>query len=555
MRKIFDSLRDWHIVFTITLLIVLVFGRSLTYEFTGADDTQLLVVNQEFLGNLANIPRLFSTDVFISMPNSYVFYRPLFNLLFMIELQFEKDGTWLFHLTNILLHLGCSVILYFLLRELKIPRLTAGMAACIFCVHPINTSAVVWIPGRNDTLLALFILSSFLFFLRWMETKKMWQFLCHWVLFLFALLTKESAVFFPLLCLSYGFYVRRDNPGRGKIILLIITYAIATAVWIALRSLVHQAYEIHYAGVQLISEWLKNLPALALYFGKVFLPFNLSIYPNFENHSLMLGGISIVMFIGLVLVGQPHRRAICWGFAWFLLFLVPTLMGGTIFYEHRAYCAAVGVIFALTQLQPIQAHDFSKMPYVAGFGILILLLSIFTILHAAHFQNRLAFATSAYRMDPSIDDAYLLFAGTFIDGGDVDGAVKILQTGISRNQNMMMAHRMLGDIYANRGNYSQAAQEYKTSLRIEPLHLYTYINYGKLCLQTGNYDQAVQLWKTSVAINPEFILGYYYLTNFYVHTKTDPDSAMIYAREIQRHGAVVMPELLESIEAVKNGGK
>jgi uncharacterized membrane protein YecN with MAPEG domain len=305
MLKI-DSLHDWHVVLAITILIVLVFGRSLTYEFTYADDTQLLVVNQEFLGNLANIPRLFSTDVFISMSNSNVFYRPLFNLLFMIELQFEKNGTWLFHLTNILLHLGCSLALYFLFKELRIPRLTAGMAACIFCVSPISTSAVVWIPGRNDTLLTLFILSSFLFFLRWMETKKTWQFICHWFLFLLALLTKESAVFFPLLCLSYGFYVRRENPGRGKIILIIVTYAIAAAVWIALRSLVHQTHEIHYEGVQLISGWLKNLPALALYFGKILFPFNLSVYPNFEDHSLILGGISIVLIIVLMLVKQTH---------------------------------------------------------------------------------------------------------------------------------------------------------------------------------------------------------------------------------------------------------
>ena len=118
-----------------------------------------------------------------------------------------------------------------------------------------------------------------------------------------------------------------------------------------------------------------------------------------------------------------------------------------------------------------------------------------------------------------------------------------------------MVHRQLADIYAQRGEYFQAKEEYEKSLKIEPLHLYTYINYGKLCLQTGAYDQAAQLWKTSVAINPEFILGYYYLANYYTHTKIDPDSAMIFVREIQNHGSVVMPELLEAIDALKTGRK
>jgi tetratricopeptide (TPR) repeat protein len=256
-----------------------------------------------------------------------------------------------------------------------------------------------------------------------------------------------------------------------------------------------------------------------------------------------------------MLVKQTHRRAIIWGFTWFFLFLVPTFISGTIFYEHRAYCALVGVFYALAQLRPIQDLDFSKMPCLAGFSVIILLFSVLAILHATHFQNRFTFSTSAYRLDPSIDESYSSLAGTCIDAGNDDAALKILHEGISRKQNMRMVHRMLADILVRRGEYAEAQKEYEVSLKIEPLHLYTYINYGRMCLQVGNIDDAAQLWKKAVYINPDFLLGYYYLANFYVRTKTDPDSAMIYVREIQRHGAIVMPELLESIEAAKNGRK
>jgi len=70
------------------------------------------------------------------------------------------------------------------------------------------------------------------------------------------------------------------------------------------------------------------------------------------------------VIIALVLVKQPHRRLFFWGFTWFLLFL-SHLNSGSIFLEHRAYCALIGVFFALTQLRPIQDLDLSKMPYVA----------------------------------------------------------------------------------------------------------------------------------------------------------------------------------------------
>jgi predicted Zn-dependent protease len=113
---------------------------------------------------------------------------------------------------------------------------------------------------------------------------------------------------------------------------------------------------------------------------------------------------------------------------------------------------------------------------------------------------------------------------------------------------MKTAHRMLGDILAHRNEYELAAQEYETYLRLDPLQLYTYIVYGKMCIDAGRIDDASRLWKTSVKINPNFILGYYYLANFYLRVKNDPDSAMTYAGQIQQRGVSVMPELLRAIQ-------
>jgi tetratricopeptide (TPR) repeat protein len=263
-----------------------------------------------------------------------------------------------------------------------------------------------------------------------------------------------------------------------------------------------------------------------------------------------------ILAIVLIVVFRKKKQYIdfLFGALWFVLFLIPALFVSKTLFEFRAYCSVIGIAVFIGRAVSSDRESCRNTHYI-GPGVIILLFSIVTWNAEDHYRDRMAYANDAFLNAPSADNSYSILGGAYIDQGKDAAAEKVLITGVQRNPSMTIVHRMLGDIYANRGNYSQAAQEYKTSLRIEPLHLYTYINYGKLCLQTGNYDQAVQLWKTSVAINPEFILGYYYLTNFYVHTRTDPDSAMIYAREIQRHGAVVMPELLESIEAIKKGGK
>ena len=86
------------------------------------------------------------------------------------------------------------------------------MFALIFAVHPALNQAVAWIPGRNDSLLALFVLASALAFVRYVENRN-WQWLgAYLALSLAALLTKESAVLLPLIFIPvYGFVLKRKR--------------------------------------------------------------------------------------------------------------------------------------------------------------------------------------------------------------------------------------------------------------------------------------------------------------------------------------------------------
>lgn len=542
-------IRDWHVCCIIVLAGIFVYGKSIAYDYTFSDDTQLLVVNQEFLSNLANLPKLFTTEVFISMANPNVFYRPLLNLLFMLEMQISKETPLLFHITNILLHLGCSILVYVLFKKLNPSKLLAGMASLIFCVHPLLSSAVVWIPGRNDTLLTMLVLGSFLFFLRALETKRAAPFIGHILLLLLALLVKETAIAAPLLFISYAYFIKRKRFGKKQTISALFLYAFVIAIWFFMRSLVTQPFEIRQTlGSQILS-WLSNTPAFILYIGKVFLPFNLSIFPNLADHSLLLGWISVMIIVGLLIIRKPKSYAyILWGFAWFLLFLAPTMVIGPIFHEHRAYCSLIGVLLAIAHLPLLQSIDFSQKIPAFGFAAVAVLFAALTMAHEEQYRDRAAYVTSAFASAPGVDESYAGLAGMLLDEGNDEAAEKVIWTGIKRKPTMKIVHRMLGDIYAHRREYALAAREYDTSLRLEPLHLYTYINYGKMCLDANRVDDAARLWKTSVLINPDFLLGYYYLANCYIHCKNDPDSAMIFVRDLQRRGVEVLPELLRAIE-------
>jgi tetratricopeptide (TPR) repeat protein len=347
--------------------------------------------------------------------------------------------------------------------------------------------------------------------------------------------------------LAYVSFVRKTDLKAHDFIKLAVLYTVAIVFWIILRNMVPRSFETQSAISDYILEIIRNFPAILLYIGKVFFPFDLSIYPNLNDHSLIPGIIGIVVLSLLVVLLKVEWKMVLWGLTWFFVFLLPSLIGN-IFHEHRAYCALIGLLLVFSQIQHVLKMNFENKFLSVAVILSIITLSTISFVYADDYKNRSTYSLLAYLKDPSVDDSYSALAGTFIDAGNDETAMKIVDQGIARNNNMKMVHRMRGDILARQRKFQEAETEYKKSLLIEPLHPYTYIFYGALCLQQGNEDKALQLWRESVSTNPDFIPGYYYLAYFYLQSKNDPDSAMVIALEIQSHGVKVMPELINAIE-------
>ena len=99
--------------------------------------------------------------------------RPLLKASYLLNWTLDP-GPLGFHLVNVAIHAGNSVLAYLLLRRFQAragaPAATAFLAALIFAVHPLQTEAVAYVCGRSTSLMALFYLGGVLAYVRGRET-------------------------------------------------------------------------------------------------------------------------------------------------------------------------------------------------------------------------------------------------------------------------------------------------------------------------------------------------------------------------------------------------
>ena len=292
----------------------------------------------------------------------------------MWDAHWAGTNPFFYHLTNILLHAAVSCLVYLVLTQITHTRAPAPapgfrrlegvnlLLAFLFTVHPVSVQAVAWIPGRNDSLLALFILLSFYFFIKGDR-----HFFFHLLFFFCALFTKETALIFPVVLLFYHFASRRDKPASKKFPVkkYYFGWAVGVLVFLFAKYSFVGSLSAHMTVKDVLWSVIKNSRAVFLFVGKFFLPVNLSVLPILQDANLWIGIVLTIILLGVMGLKfksiKSHARFMAFGFFWFLVFLLPSfvrpdLNGIPDFLEHRIYLSLVGllIIFQEAALQALR---------------------------------------------------------------------------------------------------------------------------------------------------------------------------------------------------------
>ena len=543
-------LSSWHPFLWFFLVGFLVYGQALFFGFSYFDDNILILERIHQLRDISSLGNVFQNDVFHLAHHPGSYYRPLLVLSFMVDALVAGANPLIFHFSNILIHVLSVCILFVLLQEL-FPF--CGKVFCfslLFLVHPANVQAVVWLPGRNDLLLAFFAMTSFLFFIKDLQHPCLRKSLGHFVLFFLALMTKESAVALPVLCFCYFVFVQKGRIAQFPV-KFYLGWVLCLGLWFLCRSAALKTMGLGMAVS--FGSVLQNSPAIILYLGKVFFPFNLSVFPILRDSSLWWGILAIFMMSVVVSCFQGKRRPmIVFGFLWFLFFIAFALLRVTSpeapadFLEHRLYVPMVGILLVLlgTQNNPLGRYGprLTILIFVSSF----LAFSLINISYARNFQDRLTFWQRAVKDAPGAALVHANLGAMYYFDKKFEPAIYEYQQALALNPRQDMVHSNLALIFEKQDRFLEAEQEFLTELSLSPRYADGYFNLGLLRYRQRRIDEARQLMRQTISLDPYHVGAHQALAVDFYHSG-DKENLSLYLQKLKEMNLAISSDFLQKV--------
>ncbi|MFH1858424.1 MAG: tetratricopeptide repeat protein [Candidatus Omnitrophota bacterium] len=460
-------------VLFLVLLGVILYWNSLRTPFIWDED--FLILGDLRVHNASLGDEIFGKSFLPSSEGFSRFYRPLITLSLRTDYLLWKKNPFGYHLTNLLLHLFNTLLVYgLLLRILKKPPL-AFLGAFLFLAHPAHVEAVTYIPGRVDLIPFFFVLASFHLYLLGRSGRKFWPYLLSVFCYGGALLSKEMAAFFPAVILGHLLLVERkkEKLRLAEGVLLLGMFFVFLG-WAFFRQLV---------SVQIPLKTLLDIPRLPIrlltipkllfaYLKMWFFPWpthmeHMISYKALSVYQLVLEWALLFLIVIWILIRfrKPEER---FWFLWIFVMLLPVLQIFPIYLgsfqlfvsEHFLYFASVGMIMLLAlRFGGFLVNEEGLLRENKGllfFGTVLILFSSLVIWRNGEYRDRIVFFEQTVRFAPWSSRAY--------------------------NQ--------LGLAYKNAGYPEEAEAAFQKALLIEPTKVAPYVNLGSIDYDHGRIEEA-----------------------------------------------------------------
>jgi tetratricopeptide (TPR) repeat protein len=556
-------------LFLVIAATVLVYANSLSGAFVFDDTKQ--IVNNAALRSWGNIFRAFTSDVWsfqratlnTDIPPPY--YRPLFTVY--LTVNYQLFGLWEpgWHLVNLFIHVGVTVLVYYFLRRISREQFVALIGAVLFGLHPVHVESVSWISGIPDPLAALFYLPSLIWYVRYRQEGDRKWLIASVAAYGLSVLCKETPLVLPLILIVWELVQRGDTFAyRLKTaVVRAIPYGVVAVAYVIVRFSVLGSINWQHplmANVPRLSIWLTVPLVIVEYFQHLIAPFQLSlIYSPPLVHTLSDWRflVAIAALIGLAVMLWVYRKAISaevwFGIALIVINLIPVLNIRVFHYEYiiqdrYLYLPSIGFCFlvALGLAQMFRKNTSLAWGFV---GIIVIAFGASTILQnrvwkdsvslwqravekspnskSTHYNLGLAYLgikqfdravpemLEAKRLDSSNPSVYNNLAMAQAGVGKLDDAIANVETALKLDPRSPEAHNNLGALLYDKKDYAGSKREFLLVLERDPNASSARFNLARTLAALADYPGAIREFEAVLRQNPADIAARYELGSSY----------------------------------------
>jgi len=495
--------KDYWWLAGIALVTIITFIPSLGNAFTNWDDPNY-VLNNLLIRNLtvSNLTAMFS-QTYMGL------YQPLGLLSLMLDYIPANLNPIHYHLTNTILHVINTILVFVVVRKLFTNKSIAIVTALFFGIHPLHVESVVWITERKDVLFTFFFLLSAYQYILYLKDKAKLKYSLALFFFLLSLMAKPQGVMLAPTLFIIDFIIDRKFNVKS-LIEKIPFFILALFFGILTLSLMEgQVEEINFFDKIILSGF-----TFSVYLFKLVLPIGLSaIYPYPEALET-IHYIGFLFFIIVLLMGYfsiRKSKPLAFGLWFFILNIILFLQifpnTYVLMADRYSYIPSIGIFILFAILYSYLDKKYKKHIKLFQLGYLVwaIVLISSTVVRGNVWKSSLSLWEDTVKKHPNIPEALNNRGFAYYEQSNNKKAIADFNKAIKIDPEFSYAYINRGTIYLNQGKNEKALADYNKALDIFPEHANALINKGIIFRKQSKLQEALNSFNKALQISPNSI--------------------------------------------------